>query len=107
MRTPKYSFRKNSGDPKDIDHISGLVRRRDLHRALDGMVKTTGNFLGRLFLSLKTQPQTKHLGYCLTTCQLSVVVDEYGSVAGVLAMEDIIESIIGQEYLSMMILRST
>jgi CBS domain containing-hemolysin-like protein len=30
-------------------------------------------------------------------CQLSVVVDEYGSVAGVLAMEDIIESIIGQE----------
>ena len=30
-------------------------------------------------------------------CQLSVVVDEYGSVAGVLALEDIIESILGQE----------
>jgi CBS domain containing-hemolysin-like protein len=30
-------------------------------------------------------------------CQLSIVVDEFGSVAGVLAMEDIIESIIGQE----------
>ena len=30
-------------------------------------------------------------------CQLSVVVDEYGSVTGVLAMEDIIESILGQE----------
>ena len=30
-------------------------------------------------------------------CQLSIVVDEFGSVAGVLAMEDIIESILGQE----------
>jgi len=30
-------------------------------------------------------------------CQLTVVVDEYGSVAGVLALEDIIESILGQE----------
>ena len=30
-------------------------------------------------------------------CQLSVVVDEFGSVVGVLAMEDIIESILGQE----------
>ena len=30
-------------------------------------------------------------------CQLSMVVDEFGSVVGVLAMEDIIESIIGQE----------
>jgi CBS domain containing-hemolysin-like protein len=29
--------------------------------------------------------------------QLSVVVDEYGSVAGVLALEDVMESILGQE----------
>jgi CBS domain containing-hemolysin-like protein len=29
--------------------------------------------------------------------QLCMVVDEFGSVVGVLAMEDIIESIIGQE----------
>ena len=29
--------------------------------------------------------------------QLSVAVDEFGSVAGVLAMEDIIESILGKE----------
>jgi len=29
--------------------------------------------------------------------QLSIAVDEFGSVAGVLAMEDIIESILGQE----------
>ena len=30
-------------------------------------------------------------------CQLSMVVDEFGSIVGVLAMEDIIESILGQE----------
>ena len=29
--------------------------------------------------------------------QLSIAVDEFGSVAGVLAMEDIMESILGQE----------
>jgi len=29
--------------------------------------------------------------------QLGVVVDEYGSVAGVLTMEDVMESILGQE----------
>jgi len=30
-------------------------------------------------------------------CQLSIVVDEFGSVSGVLALEDIVESILGQE----------
>ena len=30
-------------------------------------------------------------------CQLSIIVDEFGSVVGVLALEDIIESILGQE----------
>ena len=30
-------------------------------------------------------------------CQLSMVVDEFGSVVGVLAMEDIIENILGKE----------
>jgi CBS domain containing-hemolysin-like protein len=76
------------------------VRRRDLHSALvDGKGKTTIRELSREVIFVpENATADKALRLLLNEhCQLSVVVDEYGSVAGVLAMEDIIESIIGQE----------
>ena len=84
----------------NIDHITGLVRRRDL---LNSMV--AGKFNGTLLDHSKDAlfiPENasadKALRLLLSEhCQLSVVVDEFGSVTGVLALEDIVESILGQE----------
>ena len=91
-RIPLYS--------DNIDYITGIVRRRDLHNA---MVEERGQ---TLLKDLALQPlfvpenasADKALQLLLAQhCQLSITVDEFGSVAGVLALEDIIESILGQE----------
>ena len=91
-RIPVYS--------DNIDHITGVVRRRDLHNAMvEEKSKTT---LNELALSPLFVPENASADKALRlllaeNSQLSVAVDEFGSVAGVLAMEDIIESILGQE----------
>ena len=83
-----------------IDHVSGIVRRRDLHNAM--VEEKSNQRLKDLALDAVFVPENasadKALRLLLSKhCQLSIVVDEFGSVAGVLAMEDIIETIIGQE----------
>lgn len=84
----------------NIDHITGIVRRRDL---LNSMVAGNSNTSlldhakDALFIP-ENASADKALRLLLTEhCQLSVVVDEFGSVTGVLALEDIVESILGQE----------
>ena len=83
-----------------IDTISGMVRRRDLHNAV---VKNNGEKqLFELSKEAVFMPENasadKALRLLLSEhCQLSMVVDEFGSIVGVLALEDIIESILGQE----------
>ena len=83
-----------------IDTITGIVRRRDLHNAV--VKKKENTKLQELAKEALFLPENatadKALRHLLSEhCQLSMVVDEFGSVVGVLAMEDIIESIIGQE----------
>ncbi|HAF91743.1 MAG TPA: hypothetical protein DCG67_08315 [Pseudomonas sp.] len=83
-----------------IDHVCGIVRRRDLHNAM--VEEKSNQRLKDLALDAVFVPENasadKALRLLLSQhCQLSIVVDEFGSVAGVLAMEDIIETIIGQE----------
>jgi len=84
----------------NIDHITGIVRRRDL---LNSMVAGNSNTSlldhakDALFIP-ENASADKALRLLLSEhCQLSVVVDEFGSVTGVLALEDIVESILGQE----------
>jgi len=84
----------------NIDHITGIVRRRDL---LNSMVAGVSNSSlldhakDALFIP-ENASADKALRLLLSEhCQLSVVVDEFGSVTGVLALEDIVESILGQE----------
>lgn len=83
-----------------IDKISGMVRRRDLHNAV--VEKNEKTKIGKLSKEATFVPENttadKALRLLLSQhCQLSMVVDEFGSVVGVLAMEDIIENILGQE----------
>ena len=84
----------------NIDHVTGMVRRRDLHNA---MVEENSNTLMKdlalnpLFIPENTTADKALRLLLAEHSQLSIAVDEFGSVAGVLAMEDIIESILGQE----------
>lgn len=83
-----------------IDDVVGLVRRRDLLQSVANGEE------GRLVRDLKQEvhfiPETVTAAAALqiflkTHQQLAVVVDEFGSVAGVVTMEDIMEHIIGRE----------
>ena len=85
---------------ENIDNIVGLVRRRDLLKAK--AEDQDQKLVGELMQSVLFIPENGTAGSALkqflkTHQQLAVVVDEYGSTAGVLTMEDIIEHLLGME----------
>ena len=97
---PNVPFARIPTYKDSIDTITGMVRRRDLHNAI--VKKKENTLLSTLAKEALFLPENatadKALRLLLSEhCQLCMVVDEFGSVVGVLAMEDIIESIIGQE----------
>ena len=97
---PNVPFARIPVYADNIDHITGVVRRRDLHNA---MVEDKSEIILKdlalhpLFVPENVSADKALLLLLAEHSQLSIAVDEFGSVAGVLAMEDIIESILGQE----------
>lgn len=85
---------------EQIDNITGIVRRRDIlsAKAEDLDSKTIGQLANEpIFV-----PDTATADDALQTFlrkhqQLAIAVDEFGSMSGVITMEDVIEHIIGQE----------
>ena len=85
---------------ENIDEILGVVRRRDILRAssddqdqltmLD--LKTDALFIPETASGLQALQQ-----FVIKHQQFGVVVDEYGSTAGVVTMEDIVEHLLGHE----------
>ncbi|MFP4353107.1 MAG: hemolysin family protein [Puniceicoccaceae bacterium] len=91
-RIPVYS--------DNIDEIIGVVRRRDLlgQVAEGNGTRTVGDLAHETVFIPEAATASDALQIFLKKHQqLGIVVDEYGSVAGVLAMEDVMESILGQE----------
>ncbi len=83
-----------------LDHVVGLVRRRTLLKAAahDQDTATVGTLAEEVHFIPETVSAAAALQMCLKTHQqLLVVVDEFGSVSGVVTMEDIMEHIIGRE----------
>ena len=84
----------------DPDNITGIVLRRDvLQAAAEGK---QGNALSSMLHPVHFVPETAPLNRVLVEFfdrrqHLFVVVDEYGSVTGVVSLEDIIEEIVGRE----------
>ena len=82
------------------DNITGTVRRRDLFKAMAEDRKSLP--IGNLASNPIFVPDTATADDALQTFlksrqQLAITVDEFGSMSGVIAMEDVIEHIIGQE----------
>lgn len=86
---------------KQVDNIVGVVRRRDLlSQKADGHNHMLVHSL--MDKNIPFIPETATASNALQTFlkkqqQLGVVVDEFGSMVGVLSMEDVIECVLGQE----------
>jgi CBS domain containing-hemolysin-like protein len=84
----------------DLDHIVGIVSARELlqvadteasHRFASSLMKTNVYFV----------PETKRASELLNQMQrenrrMAIVIDEYGGVAGLVTVEDLIEEIVGE-----------
>jgi CBS domain containing-hemolysin-like protein len=82
-----------------LDRIEGIVNVRDLiGLPPDEQAKVT---LRSLVRPVSFVPETKRVQPLLkelqeTTTQLAIVVDEYGSVSGLVTIEDLLEEIVGE-----------
>lgn len=85
---------------EQTENISGIVRRRDL---LTAIAEDRGNIqIKELANEAIFVPDNAAASDALQTFlqshqQLAIAVDEFGSMSGVITMEDVIEQIIGQE----------
>ncbi|MEO0796601.1 MAG: hemolysin family protein [Verrucomicrobiota bacterium] len=99
-RMPNIPFARLPVYDENIDQIVGVVRRRDLLKAkAEDRDSVT---VKRLMQEVIFIPDTANAAHALQQFlkshqQLAAVVDEFGSVSGVVTMEDIMEHILGQE----------
>ena len=78
---------------RDLDDVRGLVYARDLHLHQDAP-------LGELIRPVQFVPEQIHLLQLIehfrnTESQLAIVVDEYGGMAGLVTLRDVLEEIVG------------
>ncbi len=98
MRTRPYSrIPVYSGS---IDHIAGIVHAHDVLQLTDAeaRVRTVGSIMKT---DVRFVPETKRVSDLLREMQrdnirMEVVIDEYGAVAGVVTIEDMVEEIVGE-----------
>ncbi len=83
-----------------IDHIVGIVNAHDLLQLTDveARVRTVGSIMKT---DVRFTPETKRVSDLLREMQrdnvrLEVVIDEYGAVAGIVTIEDMVEEIVGE-----------
>lgn len=85
---------------EEVDNIVGLVRRREILQASsdDQGDRKIGDLMGDVVFTPVNASAADTLQMFLRKHhQFAVVVDEYGSMAGVVTMEDIVEHILGKE----------
>ena len=86
----------------DLDRIIGILHLKDamrLSRVKGNMSKTVGDIDG-LIREARFIPETRKVDALFKSMQASmlqmvIVIDEYGQTAGLVAMEDILEEIVG------------
>lgn len=96
LRTPHGRYPVGDGD---LDHVVGIALLVDLVGAARGALEAeTVRDLARPVIVV---PETKDVGALLRELreqrqQMAVVVDEYGTTAGIVALEDVLEEIVGE-----------
>ena len=87
---------------EDIDTIIGIIHLRDAVRCLHmkGFKEYLVKDIPTILREAKFIPETKNINALFREMQsekiqMEIVVDEYGQTAGIVAMEDILEEIVG------------
>ena len=83
----------------DIDQISGFVHVRDMFELDED--ERAARKVRDIMRPIRAVPETKPVNDLLREMQeegahMAVVVDEYGSTAGIVTMEDMVEEIVGE-----------
>ena len=97
---PNIPFGRMPVYQKSLDNVVGLARRRDLLKAKANDQDAV--LVGSLMQEVNFIPETVTAADALQLFlkshqQLAVAVDEYGSVSGVVTLEDVFEHILGGE----------
>jgi CBS domain containing-hemolysin-like protein len=84
----------------ELDDVLGVLHVRRLFVALQNGASASTD-LRSLLYPAHLVPETKRLGQLLTDLRrqkshMAIVVDEYGSVAGLVTLEDLLEEIVGE-----------
>jgi CBS domain containing-hemolysin-like protein len=84
---------------EDLDHIIGVVYAKDVLKALHQ--KTDGASLEELSRPARFVPESKKCAELLREMQrkkfhISLVTDEYGSISGLVTLEDLLEELVGE-----------
>jgi putative hemolysin len=85
---------------EELDNIRGLVYVKDLLRYVGRELPANGNILEQIMREAYFVPESKRCGTLFTEMterrlQMVIVSDEYGGVAGLVTMEDLLEAIVG------------
>ncbi|PIE06103.1 MAG: hypothetical protein CSA75_01310, partial [Sorangium cellulosum] len=83
-----------------VDNIVGLLYAKDLFRVMDNADVQNAKVKGFIRTPVNFVPETKPVSVLLREMRaqrlhMAIVVDDYGGVAGIVTLEDIIEEIIG------------
>ena len=83
----------------DLDHIEGVLFAKDVLNALHQGEPDSAD-RRRSLRPVEFVPESKRVGELLTEMQrkkfhIAVVTDEYGSVSGLVTMEDLLEELVG------------
>ena len=80
-----------------IDNVEGLIYVRDLLCSVeDQSLNRSPPWCVRFILSRRQNQSLNYWKKCRSRTQLSMVIDEYGGVAGLVTVEDILEEIVGE-----------
>jgi Mg2+/Co2+ transporter CorB len=84
----------------EFDNVLGVLHVRRLFVAIQNGAAASSDLRGLLYPA-HLVPKTKRLGHLLTEIRrqkghMAIVVDEYGSVAGLVTLEDLLEEIVGE-----------
>src|SRR5450756_939076 len=97
--TMEYGFSRIPVFKDSVDNIVGLLYAKDLIKLLrKGQL---GHAVGDMVREAYFIPETKRLGELLRELQerkvhMNIVVDEYGTVVGLVTIEDLLEEIVGE-----------